>query len=86
MAAFYTELKSLYLIIKITKTADALLAIQAKRFNVFLTAEQDSATRNLNILYRRNLIVFIQTVMSAEGDGPEKTWTLSLFWSLLRAV
>lgn len=31
MAAFYSELKSLYLIIKITSTADTLSAIQAKR-------------------------------------------------------
>lgn len=43
MAAFYSELESLYLIIKITETADTLLAIQAKRFctNLFLTTEQE---------------------------------------------
>lgn len=32
MAVFYSELKSLYLIIKITLTSDTLLAIQAKSF------------------------------------------------------
>lgn len=42
MAAFYSELESLYLIIKITETADTLSATQAKCFctHLFLTTEQ----------------------------------------------